>query len=153
MPLHPPLSGEFYAGVLPRFNPQGFATDVYPLLLAVEMIAVPTCARGDRGWLPRKHGGIRMLHNRALAQNPAFDLARRLLVPVKLIEVDGEFGVLASAAVELIAIREYDRWDPALRSAVRCRWRCVGRKGSFAAAMGLWCAVSHSALAFATLRG
>lgn len=57
-----------------------------------------------------------MSHNLTLAQNHAFDLARLLLVPVTLFEVDGEFGVMPSADLEddeVIVIREYDPWAPA----------------------------------------
>ncbi|MGX7743955.1 hypothetical protein [Rhodopseudomonas parapalustris] len=58
-----------------------------------------------------------MAHNLALAQNHAFDLARLLLVPVTLFEIDGEFGVMPSADLEdgeVTVIQEYDPWTPAL---------------------------------------
>ena len=38
-----------------------------------------------------------MSHNLTLAQNHAFDLARTLMVPVVLFEVDDEFGVMVSS--------------------------------------------------------
>ena len=38
-----------------------------------------------------------MSHNLTLAQNHAFDLARTLMVPVILFQVDDEFGVMVSS--------------------------------------------------------
>jgi hypothetical protein len=37
-----------------------------------------------------------MSHDLSLAQSHAFQLARTLMVPVTLFEVDGEFGVMPS---------------------------------------------------------
>jgi hypothetical protein len=37
------------------------------------------------------------LHDLSIAQNHALDLARTLMVPVTLLEVDGEIGVMPSA--------------------------------------------------------
>ena len=47
----------------------------------------------------------------SLAQNHALDLARTLMVPVTLFEIDGEIGVMASAEYdgdEDAIINEYD---------------------------------------------
>ncbi len=38
-----------------------------------------------------------MSHNLTLAQNHAFDLARTLMVPVILFQVENEFGVMVSS--------------------------------------------------------
>ncbi len=54
----------------------------------------------------------------SLAQNQAFDLARTLMVPVTLFEIDGEIGVMPSAEYdgdEDAIINEYDPF--AYRSA------------------------------------
>lgn len=57
-----------------------------------------------------------MSHNLSLAQSHAFDLARTLMIPVTLFQVDGEYGVMPSedlddAEVEIVC--EYDPWCPA----------------------------------------
>ncbi|EGL62144.1 hypothetical protein AGRO_5092, partial [Agrobacterium sp. ATCC 31749] len=47
----------------------------------------------------------------SLAQNHAFDLARTLMVPVTLFEIDGQIGVMPSAEYdgdEDAIINEYD---------------------------------------------
>lgn len=47
----------------------------------------------------------------SLAQNHAFDLARTLMVPVTLFEIDGDIGVMPSAEYdgdEDSIINEYD---------------------------------------------
>ncbi|CDZ61846.1 hypothetical protein [Neorhizobium galegae] len=47
----------------------------------------------------------------SLAQNHALDLARTLMVPVTLFEIDGEIGVMSSAEYdgdEDAIINEYD---------------------------------------------
>lgn len=53
-----------------------------------------------------------MSHDLSLAQNHAFQLARTLMVPVTLFQVDGEYGVLPSEEIEdsdgLETIHEYD---------------------------------------------
>ena len=41
-----------------------------------------------------------MSHNLTLAQNHAFDLARTLMLPVILFQVDDEFGVMVSSEYE-----------------------------------------------------
>ncbi|MBX9821875.1 MAG: hypothetical protein K2Y19_14675 [Afipia birgiae] len=41
-----------------------------------------------------------MSHDLALAQSNAFELARTLMVPVTLFEVDGEYGVMPSNELE-----------------------------------------------------
>ena len=58
-----------------------------------------------------------MSHNLTLAQNHAFDLARTLMVPVVLFEVDDEFGVMVSS--------EYDgEQDAIVHDLTRSRlWR------------------------------
>lgn len=46
-----------------------------------------------------------MSHNLTLAQNHAFDLARTLMVPVVLFEVDDEFGVYLNSQAVSLAFR------------------------------------------------
>ena len=52
-----------------------------------------------------------MSHNLSLAQSHAFQLARDLMVPVTVFEVDGEYGVLPSdeldASDDLEVIHEF----------------------------------------------
>ncbi|WP_439494333.1 hypothetical protein [Bosea sp. (in: a-proteobacteria)] len=56
-----------------------------------------------------------MSNNLSLAQNHAFALARTLMVPVTVFQVDGAYGVLPSdeidAADELHVIHEFDPHD------------------------------------------
>ena len=54
-----------------------------------------------------------MSHNLTLAQNHAFDLARTLMVPVILFQVDDEFGVMVSSEYdgEQDAIVHDDPWE------------------------------------------
>ena len=47
-----------------------------------------------------------MSNDLSLAQNHALDLARTLMVPVTLFEIDGEIGVMPSA--------EYDGYEDAI---------------------------------------
>ncbi|MCM2438734.1 hypothetical protein HGO34_03250 [Agrobacterium vitis] len=50
----------------------------------------------------------------SLAQNHALDLARTLMVPVTLFEIDGEIGVMPSAEYdgdEDAIINDYDPWE------------------------------------------
>ena len=57
-----------------------------------------------------------MLHNLTLAQNHAFDLARTLMVPVVLFQVEDAFGVMASSEYDGeqdVIVHEYDPWFPA----------------------------------------
>lgn len=59
-----------------------------------------------------------MSHDLFLAQSHAFQLARTLMVPVTLFEVDGAFGVMPSDELDdadLIVVHEYDphQFDPA----------------------------------------
>ena len=57
-----------------------------------------------------------MSQNLTLAQDRALDLARTLMVPVTLFEVDGAFGVMPTAELEqdeVTVIHEYDPWTPA----------------------------------------
>ncbi len=52
-----------------------------------------------------------MSHDLALAQSNAFELARTLMVPVTLFEVDGEYGVMPSNELEdadVLVVYEYD---------------------------------------------
>ncbi|MCB1536768.1 MAG: hypothetical protein KDJ44_19180 [Rhodoblastus sp.] len=53
-----------------------------------------------------------MLYDLSLAQNHAFQLARTLMVPVALFQVDGEYGVLPSDELDdadgIEPIFEYD---------------------------------------------
>ena len=52
-----------------------------------------------------------MSHDLSLAQNHAFQLARTLMVPVTLFQVDGEFGVLPSDELDgadVVLVHEYD---------------------------------------------
>jgi len=52
-----------------------------------------------------------------LAQNHAPDLARILMVPVKLFRTSGEYGVLPTVDIDdtdnLKVIHEFDPWSPA----------------------------------------
>lgn len=55
-----------------------------------------------------------MSHDLSLAQSHALHLARTLMVPVTLFEVDGAFGVLPSAELddaEVAIIHEYDPYQ------------------------------------------
>jgi hypothetical protein len=54
--------------------------------------------------------------NLTLAQDHALDLARTLMVPVILFQVDAEFGVMVSSEYdgdEDAIVHEYDPWSPA----------------------------------------
>ena len=55
-----------------------------------------------------------MSQNLTLAQDHALDLARTLMVPVTLFEVDGAFGVMPTAELEqdeVTVIHDYDPWE------------------------------------------
>ncbi|HEY9216015.1 MAG TPA: hypothetical protein VIQ29_24555 [Ancylobacter sp.] len=55
-----------------------------------------------------------MSHDLSLAQNHAFQLARTLMVPVTLFEVDGEFGVLPSDELDdadVVVVHEFDPFE------------------------------------------
>ncbi|RUV41173.1 hypothetical protein EOD29_23750 [Mesorhizobium sp. M1A.T.Ca.IN.004.03.1.1] len=55
-----------------------------------------------------------MSHNLSLAQSHAFQLARTLMVPVTLFQVDGEYGVLPSDELDdadVIVLHEYDPYQ------------------------------------------
>jgi hypothetical protein len=59
-----------------------------------------------------------MSHDLSLAQSHAFQLARTLMVPVTLFQVDGEFGVMPSDELDdadVVVVHEYDpfRFGPA----------------------------------------
>lgn len=57
-----------------------------------------------------------MSHNLNLAQENAFSLARTLMVPVVLFQVDDAFGVMVSSEYdgdEDTIVHEYDPWSPA----------------------------------------
>ena len=52
-----------------------------------------------------------MSHDLSLAQSHAFQLARTLMAPVTLFQVDGEFGVMLSDELDdadVVVIHEYD---------------------------------------------
>lgn len=80
-----------------------------------------------------------MAQDLALAQSHAFSLSRILMVPITLFKSGDEFGVLPSDELDdeddLEIVHEYFPPRVSLRPACPCRWRPVGRKGSFAAAM------------------
>lgn len=55
-----------------------------------------------------------MSQNLTLAQDHALDLARTLMVPVTLFEVDGAFGVMPTAELEqdeVTVIHDYDPFE------------------------------------------
>ncbi len=55
-----------------------------------------------------------MSHDLALAQSHAFHLARTLMVPVTLFQINGEFGVLPSGELDdadVDVIHEIDPFD------------------------------------------
>ena len=55
-----------------------------------------------------------MSHNLTLAQKHAFTLAKTLMVPVTLFEIDGEFGVMVSSEYDGEAstiVHEYDPYE------------------------------------------
>ena len=57
-----------------------------------------------------------MSHNLSLAQSHALDLARTLMIPVTLFQVDGEYGVMPSEDLddaEVEILHEYNPWNPA----------------------------------------
>ena len=61
-----------------------------------------------------------MLYDLSLAQNHAFQLARTLMVPVALFQVDGEYGVLPSDELDgADGIEPIFEYDPYGRSS-RC---------------------------------
>ncbi|MET4213890.1 hypothetical protein [Bradyrhizobium sp. LA2.1] len=52
-----------------------------------------------------------MSHDLSLAQSNAFELARSLMVPVTLFQVDGAYGVMPSDELDdadVILVHEYD---------------------------------------------
>ena len=52
-----------------------------------------------------------MSHDLSLAQSHAFQLARTLMAPVTLFQVDGEFGVMPSDELDdadVVVVHEYD---------------------------------------------
>ncbi len=52
-----------------------------------------------------------MSHDLSLAQSSAFELARTLMVPVTLFEVDGAYGVMPSDELDdadVVVLHEYD---------------------------------------------
>lgn len=52
-----------------------------------------------------------MSHDLSLAQSSAFELARTLMVPVTLFQVDGAYGVLPSDELDdadVVLVHEYD---------------------------------------------
>ncbi|MBK3666383.1 hypothetical protein JJE66_34865 [Bradyrhizobium diazoefficiens] len=52
-----------------------------------------------------------MLHDLSLAQSNAFELARTLMVPVTLFQVDGAYGVMPSDELDdadVVLVHEYD---------------------------------------------
>lgn len=53
-----------------------------------------------------------MSHDLSLAQNHAFQLARTLMVPVTLFQVDGEFGVLPSDELDDADVEIVHEYDP-----------------------------------------
>ncbi len=53
-----------------------------------------------------------MSHDLALAQNHALDLARILMTPVSLFEVDGEYGVMPSAELDDAEVEILFEYDP-----------------------------------------
>ncbi|WP_454685447.1 hypothetical protein [Ancylobacter moscoviensis] len=55
-----------------------------------------------------------MSHDLSLAQSHAFQLARTLMIPVTLFEVDGEFGVMPSDELDdadVVVVHEYDPYQ------------------------------------------
>ena len=55
-----------------------------------------------------------MSQNLTLAQDHALDLARTLMVPVTLFELDGAFGVMVSSEYdgdEDTIVHDYDPWE------------------------------------------
>ncbi len=78
--------------------------------------------RGDRGRLRTLTDAIergsasltmepQMSHDLSLAQSNAFELARTLMIPVTLFEVDGEYGVMPSDELDdadVVVLHEYD---------------------------------------------
>lgn len=82
-----------------------------------------------------------MSHDLSLAQSNAFELARSLMVPVTLFQVDGAYGVMPSDELDdadVILVHEYDPHEfvSAIEPAfpLVCRLRAGGRKGGSAAA-------------------
>lgn len=52
-----------------------------------------------------------MLHDLSLAQSNAFELARTLMVPVTLFQVDGAYSVMPSDELDdadVVLVHEYD---------------------------------------------
>lgn len=55
-----------------------------------------------------------MSHDLSLAQSNAFELARTLMVPVTLFQVDGAYGVLPSDELDdadVVLLHEYDPYE------------------------------------------
>jgi hypothetical protein len=68
----------------------------------------------ERGSASLQGGALQMSHDFSLAQSHAFQLARTLMVPVTLFQVDGAFGVLPSDELDdadVVFILEYDPYQ------------------------------------------
>ena len=55
-----------------------------------------------------------MSHDLSLAQSNAFELARILMAPVTLFQVDGEYGVMQSDELDdadVIVVHDYDSFE------------------------------------------
>lgn len=104
---------------LPRSTHKGFATPACDLFgCAYEVTAAtPEHVGACRaGMVSAQDGSLTMSQNLTLAQDHAFDLARTLMVPVVLFQVDDEFGVMVSSEYdgeEDAIVHEYDPWSPA----------------------------------------
>jgi hypothetical protein len=53
-----------------------------------------------------------MLHNLTLAQKAAWNLARTLMAPVVLFQVDGEFGILPTDDLDDAEVEVLYEYDP-----------------------------------------
>ncbi|MFS8039437.1 hypothetical protein ACI7BZ_21175 [Xanthobacter sp. AM11] len=66
-----------------------------------------------------------MSHDLSLAQSHAFQLARTLMVPVTLFQVDGEFGVMPSDELDdadVIVVHDYDPFEIMEKLELNCQF-------------------------------
>lgn len=107
----------WFGCVLLRSTREGFATQACDLFgFACEVTAATPELFGAcrAGMVPAPDGTCTMSQNLTLAQDHALDLARTLMVPVVLFQVDDEFGVMVSSEYdgqEDAIVHDYDPWE------------------------------------------
>ena len=102
-----------------RSTRKGFATQTCDLSGFAYEVTAPALRHVGAcraGMVPAQRRELTMLQNLKLAQENAFNLARALMVPVVLFQVDDAFGVMVSSEYdgeEDTIVHEYDPWSPA----------------------------------------